>query len=99
MKSKLGGAGLLATWLVVAAWGLNDWWGAHLDNVPKPPEALGSWLTQLAGAINAEEAGDIDFLFGFAIALVIVSTLTWLLLAAFRYGRSCVQRSREKAAP
>ncbi|AXW61020.1 hypothetical protein CJO94_02635 [Ralstonia solanacearum] len=98
MKSKLGTC-LLAAWLVLTAWSLNDWWGTHLDSIPKPPEALGSWLIKLAGATNAEEAGDVDFLFGLAIAFVVVSILTWLLLAAFRHGRVLIQRSREKAGP
>ncbi|APF85863.1 hypothetical protein HI806_03355 [Ralstonia solanacearum] len=93
MKSPLG-AGLLAAWLVVGAWLLNDWWGTHLDLVPKPPEVFGDWLIRMTGTANAEEAGDADFLFGLVVSFVIVSMLTWLLLATLRQVRALLRRHR-----
>ncbi len=81
---------LMTAWLVIASWFLNNWWSNHLDFVPKPPPAFGAWLVDIFGSTNAEEAGDIEFLFGYVVCFAIVATLTWLLLVAWRHARTVI---------
>ena len=73
---------LTGIWVLVAAWTLTHWWlNAVTARVfPPLPETLQLWLMNWYGAKDAFEAHDVTALFGFAVAILIVSLLTWLAL-------------------
>ena len=73
-------------WVLVAASLVTHWWlnAVAALVVPPPPETLRLWLSNWYGAKDAFEVRDVTALFGFAVAILIVSLLTWLALWLWR---------------
>ena len=77
---------LIGIWVLVTAWFLTHWWlnAVTARVLPPPPETFRLWLLSLYGAKDVYEEQEVMALFGFAVAILIVSLLTWLVLWLWR---------------
>ena len=79
-------ASVTGIWVLVAASLVTHWWlnAVAARAFPPLPETLQLWLSNWYGAKDAFEVRDVTALFGFAVATMIVSLLTWLALWLWR---------------
>jgi len=79
-------ASVISIWVLVAASLVTHWWlnAVAARVLPLPPEPFWPWLLSWYGAKDAFEVRDVTALFGFAVAILIVSLLTWLGLRLWR---------------
>lgn len=70
----MGFATLVLTWL----------WGGNLDLVPRPPIGFAIWLSDVYGATNGEDLGQLDLLYGLVVSFIVVAGCT--LLARYMWA-------------
>ena len=71
---------LLALWLLAGTVILVYLWARHVDYVPSPPMAFSLWLSNLAGAKDAEAEGVLDVHYMLVVSFLVLSFFTFIAM-------------------
>ena len=88
MKGSVKCIAFLA-WLILGALGLTFIWGGNPNLLPHPPERFAVWLSNLAGAENAEDMGRLDVIYMLVVSFVVLGLFTSLLYCLVRMVNRC----------
>jgi hypothetical protein len=76
-----------ALWIVGASLALTWIWGGNQEAIPLPPESFVVWLSDAAGANNADEIGRLHVLYMLAVSFIVVAAGTGVVRWIMRSRR------------
>lgn len=71
---------LLTLWLVAGTVILVSIWARHIDYVPSPPMVFSLWLSDLAGAKDADAESILDVHYMLVVSFLVLSFFTFIAM-------------------
>lgn len=71
---------LVTLWLLAGTVILVSVWAKHIDYVPSPPMAFSLWLSDLAGAKDAEAQSILDVHYMLVVSFLVLSFFTFIAM-------------------